>query len=495
MDRGKIRVSERGLSVQTITLKMNLLGSRKILKLLVTVFCVTSLISANSPEDALANEVTKTEAFNAKSRQSVIDSYLVHIKPNLSVPVGWTGDAQNCIAGSSSKENKNAELATLNFIRTMAGLSPVKQNATMNRQAQAGALIGEANNYITHKPRRGSFCYTTDGYKGANRGNLFLSFSQNPSILTESTGARAVVGYMTDIGSTNNPVGHRRWLLYSRLTEVGLGDTNRSNNIVVMGGKLSKPKAKWVSWPTAGYFPRELEPQGRWSLSYPNANFKNASVSVKTADGFIKSIKRTVVNGYGDNTIAWDMKLPASYSKNNNDYAVTVTVSKIKLGNKTVTKTYSVTLVDADTTDNKTSNPTPEPNPDPEPNDPDEPTYQPVITPEMTLGYIRPEITFLGATSCTAVSDGWRVTISWKLSGGNFIGLFYDNNSGLRTPGESWIISTHSDLVRSEAPTGVLVFRTEGDLVEFFAMNGGWQIIDQIWFSNRTEADVTGLCH
>ena len=29
----------------------------------------------------------------------------------------------------------------------------------------------------------------------------------------------------------------------------------------------NRPNPRWVGWPTAGYFPNAIEPNGRWSLS------------------------------------------------------------------------------------------------------------------------------------------------------------------------------------------------------------------------------------
>jgi hypothetical protein len=44
------------------------------------------------------------------------------------------------------------------------------------------------------------------------------------------------------------------------------------------------------------------------------------------------------------------MRLPDKYYDSTADYPVTVTVKGIKIGSKTVTKTYKVTIVDADPT-------------------------------------------------------------------------------------------------------------------------------------------------
>lgn len=111
-----------------------------------------------------------------------------------------------------------------------------------------------------------------------------------------------------------------------------------------------------------------------------------------------------------------------------------------------------------------------------------------------TEGYIRPQVSLLGATSCTKSNDGWVLTLSWKVSGGNFFGLYYGKMSGLKTTQDSWVISVSEEVTSSEAPTGQHTFRTEGDTLEFLSMNDQRDIIDVIRFADRTTATVTGLC-
>lgn len=283
------------------------------------------------------------------SRDAVVKAYLTTLKPALDVAPGWTGRVLGCVAGSTSIESKRAGLAAVNYMRAMADLPPVSVNTTLTKYAQASALIIEANGTLTHTPSSRSLCYTKDGYKGSNTGNIGLLLSDGERYpKAQTTGARGVALYMDDPGANNISVGHRRWLLYSRLTQVGLGDTDHANTIVVIGGRLATAKKQWVMWPTPGFFPRELQPNGRWSVSYPGADFRKATISVSTPDGAIKVTKLPVHNGYADNTLVWDMRLPEQYYNSTADYAVTVRVKGIKIGSKTVSKAYKVTIVDAD---------------------------------------------------------------------------------------------------------------------------------------------------
>lgn len=302
---------------------------------------ITTPVNAATP--------TAKNIIDNNNRDAVINAYLTRLKPALDVPTGWTGDVNGCVAGDTSLENKRAGLAAINYMRAMADLPPVSVNATMSKKAQASALIIQATGRLTHTPSSRSLCYTKDGYAGSNNGNIGLMLTGGEIYpKAETTGARGVALYMDDPGANNTLVGHRRWLLYSRLTQVGLGDTDHANTVVVIGGRLAPAKKQWVMWPTPGFFPRELQPNGRWSISYPGAGFSKATITVTTPDGPITVKKHPVHNGYGDNTLVWDMRLPNKYYDSTSDYPVTVTVKGIKIGSKTVTKTYKVTIVDAD---------------------------------------------------------------------------------------------------------------------------------------------------
>jgi hypothetical protein len=201
-----------------------------------------------------------------------------------------------------------------------------------------------ANGWLNHHPPSTAACWTAEGYDGASHGNL------SPA----RTGPRAVASYMTDPGANNGSAGHRRWLLYQQLWAIGSGDVAQNNSIYVLGPRLITGTTQWAPWPSAGFFPRELEPDGRWSLSYPGADFTRAAITVTTPDGPVNTVPPVVDDGAGDNTIVWDMALPHWLGNGNwditTDYPVTVTVSGIVIDGKVVDHTYTTTLVRADPT-------------------------------------------------------------------------------------------------------------------------------------------------
>lgn len=282
---------------------------------------------------------------DTSDRAAVVAAYQQRLEPLLSVPVEWTGSFDGCVAGSTSERNRSAQLEAVNYMRAMAGLSPVTLNRGYSRKAQAAALIMGANQYLTHYPPKSARCWSKAGYDGASHGNLFLGWS-SMSTLSPATGPRAVVGYMEDPGANNHAAGHRRWLMYPRLAQIGVGDTDSSNSVYVVGKfKASAPKA-WVPWPTSGFFPRQLEPAGRWSLSYAGASFAAAKVKVTTPDGLVAVKKRPVRSGIGDSTLVWDWVLPKGYEADpGKDYPVTVTVSGIRVGGRVVSRSWTTTLV------------------------------------------------------------------------------------------------------------------------------------------------------
>ncbi|MBU6280036.1 MAG: CAP domain-containing protein [Actinomycetales bacterium] len=285
---------------------------------------------------------------NTGDRASVVNGYQAWLAPLLLVPTGWNGNLDACRAGSPSAENQQAVLSAVNYMRTMAGLAPVQLSERLSKRSQDAALIMAANDIITHDLPQSARCWTKDGYLGAKNGNLALGYGWPPGSLATVTGARAVVSYMNDAGPGNGPVGHRRWLLLQKLAEIGSGDTDISNSIYVIGTDQQPSSPAWVAWPTAGYFPRELEPDGRWSLTYPKADFRRAKVTVQTPQGPIPVDQVRIRNGYGDNTISWDMQLPAAYAADTvSDYPVQVQVTGIRVGGRKVTKEWTTTLVKA----------------------------------------------------------------------------------------------------------------------------------------------------
>jgi uncharacterized protein YkwD len=275
-------------------------------------------------------------------RAAVRSALVKKLRPALAIPIGWTGSTATCAAGKPSAQAQAATLSAINYFRAMGRLDPVTLDPAMSAQAQQAALMMDANFALDHSPPSSWHCWTQTGADAAGQSNLCLG----------CTGAEAVSVYMSDPGQNNGVAGHRRWVMYPQTSVMGSGSTRSANALMVFGSgaPLSATRPRWVSWPTPGYFPTELEPGGRWSLSGSDASvdFGAAKVSVSTATGAKLKVKQeAVVDGYGSNTLVWQvsgLKLPTGTTPRRIDVAVT----GIHQGATVVSRRYPVRLFNAD---------------------------------------------------------------------------------------------------------------------------------------------------
>jgi len=216
--------------------------------------------------------------------------------------LSWTGDIDNCIPGDIPIDIKNKIIGRINYYRRMVGVEDQASfSPALNLKTQQAALILDANNALAHFPPNNWKCLTPDGTEALKSSNI---------IQLDDYDYNAVDEYMFDRGDGNESVGHRRWLLYSKAQTFGIGQTPGANAIWVLGNR-NNPSVynNFIAYPPAGYFPNNLVPD-RWSFSIPNADFTNASVTVKlgntdinldvvSSDGFDDLVP-------GDNTIVWE---------------------------------------------------------------------------------------------------------------------------------------------------------------------------------------------
>jgi uncharacterized protein YkwD len=241
---------------------------------------------------------------DVNDKQAVNTAYLASFAPGLKVPTGWVGSEARCVAGTQAPGSRTATLRAINFTRSLAGLAPVTFSSELNARSQTSALMMSANRSLSHTPPKSWKCWTAAGAANAGRSNLALSY---PSI----TSAGVVSQYLEDAGSTNKPVGHRRWLLNPFATTMGSGSTNTANAITVVGPtSTSRPNPGYVAWPTAGHFPNTLEPSGRWSLSLGNRalSFRWATVRVWRNGTLVGATKNPVADGFAQPTLSWQLK-------------------------------------------------------------------------------------------------------------------------------------------------------------------------------------------
>jgi hypothetical protein len=194
-----------------------------------------------------------------------------------------------------------------------------------------------ANGALSHSPSSGWKCWSSAGAAAAGRSNLALAY---PSL----SAGQIIDLYMDEPGSGNIAVGHRRWLLNPFSTVVGIGSTNTANALTVIGPtSTSRPNPRWIGWPTSGYFPNAMEPNGRWSLSSGrrNISFAKARVRVYHNGVRIPVHKYAVENGYAQPTIVW--RMPSGFSRTA-AYRVIVKNIRKKHSSKRLKYAYTVRL-------------------------------------------------------------------------------------------------------------------------------------------------------
>ena len=273
------------------------------------------------------------------SREAVVDLYNSVYLPALSTPHQWTGSVPGCHAGTTSAAYLEDTMNMVNFFRAMVGLpASLPHVATKDAKSQQAALMMTANNSLSHFPPTSWKCYTTDGAEAAGQSNLALGIS----------GAAAIALYIEDPGANNTALGHRRWILYPRQTEMGAGSTDRSNTLWVIGNFGSRPAhPEFVAWPPDGFVPFDLV-YPRWSFAVNTAStvsMTSASVAM-TLNG--SPISLTVLvneTGYGDNTLAWEPHA-LSFTAGAPDQVVTVAVQDVLVGGVSKNYSYTVTVID-----------------------------------------------------------------------------------------------------------------------------------------------------
>jgi hypothetical protein len=195
----------------------------------------------------------------------------------------WSGDVASCTVGDISADGRANALRQYNLYRWLADLPAVTTDATRDAQAQACALMQEANGTLSHEPPMTWKCWSQVGADGSKSSNI----SGGP-------GVQSADAYMVDSGNLTT-FGHRRWILSNTLGPIGLGSTATGSSCMqnLRGtGKAGKP---WMAWPAPGIFPVQAITPGRsgrggsvdttgWTIQSDGINLSGAMVTV-TANG------------------------------------------------------------------------------------------------------------------------------------------------------------------------------------------------------------------
>lgn len=260
------------------------------------------------------------------SRAAALADYEANYLGSALDSVGWTGNTDNCDAGSTSQEAKDKLLQRLNYFRRLSGLpDSVVLNDSLNRKCQEAALMMESNNQLDHYPTPDWHCFTEDGQEAAAFSDLALGAS----------GPGVIDLYIADAGVTD--LGHRRWILFPPLVEAGTGDTRDANALWVIGNFGAPVAMPFVAYPGNGYIPAPLV-FPTWSFAVSGADFSKATVRMTDSTGNVIPVSAYITaQGYGDNALAWN---PTNFNSTSLTTDMLINVSVLGVHVQGVSKDY-----------------------------------------------------------------------------------------------------------------------------------------------------------
>ena len=289
--------------------------------------------------------------FDTWDRDAVVAAYRAEFERE-QPDHGFTGNIAECDAGTTSQPFRDSIVQRTNWYRQMAGLDTVAERAEYSDAAQHAALMMSAQGSLSHYPDTDWACYTETGALGARSSNLGFG----------SSGTYGIDGYMQDGGPSNLAVGHRRWILYPQLLQIGTGNIpdassrREAHALYVLGDRHQgdvREQRGFVAWPPAGYVPSETV-WGRWSFQLPGADFAQAAVTVTNQYGPIPVDVIDRNSSAGGRAVVWavygDLNSDQFPRFPNGDYCYTVTISNVRVGGTTqVPFQYFTCLLDPGT--------------------------------------------------------------------------------------------------------------------------------------------------
>ena len=237
----------------------------------------------------------------ARSAESVCARWTAESAPARAA-AGWTSGPGNCDPGTLPTPTRTAALQALNLFRWLAGLNPVGESAPRHEAAPACAVRLERNGMLSHTPPMTWTCWSPLGYEGTSRGNLIGGRG------TTANAWNSIDRLIDDRNDLTRTLGHRRWMLYPPLGDVGYGQSSGFACLYVLGGFGTRRARPWVAWPNAGPVPAVAVPPS-WSFSAPGLGWRDGASSVTvTRDGAPVAVTPALrAANYGDDTVSWDV--------------------------------------------------------------------------------------------------------------------------------------------------------------------------------------------
>lgn len=342
---------------------------RSIIAIVLTLACVFCLLQFPASADTVIAVQTGDPNRQPLSKQALADALnsitdatkTYQTEPSVSAPYS---------TGSLHSSFLQEGLDYLNYIRAIAHLAPVQLDDELSQQAQYGAVLLAANNNLTHYPTKPwdmSLSFYNQGYAATTSSNLSMGYR-------DLTGH--IQGCMDDSCSQSNleVVGHRRWLLCSRLLNVGFGFAQKERPYSVT--KIfdrSAPQVDFdvISWPASGNMPSDIfRYDTPWSITVNTSLYRidedaiQVTVTNQTTGEVWRfdqetpstpngsnSYFRVDQGGYGDYYDSALIFRPATNKEFSYDGVYTVKISGLEdkqNRNTAVTLTYDVDFFDPD---------------------------------------------------------------------------------------------------------------------------------------------------
>lgn len=193
--------------------------------------------------------------------------------------------------GSVHEAYLNQGLNVVNFYRFISGLEgDLVLDATLNKQAQHGAVLVAATGQLNHYPSQPADMpdsFYQLGYQSAGRSNLYYVYGEKGNQLVNS-----VFSYMDDSDLFNiDKLGHRRWILSPQLQKVGFGlaathnaQLNQTEYYSAMqvfdSSRSEAADYRYSLYPNQGAFPIEaFGAQQAWSVHLNPQHFQEPRLS------------------------------------------------------------------------------------------------------------------------------------------------------------------------------------------------------------------------
>ncbi|MGH9340027.1 MAG: CAP domain-containing protein [Acidobacteriota bacterium] len=280
---------------------------------------------------------------DTQDRSAVREFFQTVYKASNNVDPGFTGNVDACRPGRVSAAFLEAILRRVNFFRAMAGVpAAVVLGEELNDKAQQAALMMAAEEELSHFPGEDFACFTPGGAEAAASSNIGF----------DSRGLLAglIDNYIQDSGTNNTAVGHRRWILFPPQEEMGFGgvlDANGSGWDALWVFNFGTTPTQRSSWPPPGFVPSQVV-FDRWSFSFPDADFTNATVTMtQNGNTVVPVVLEPLAEGFGDNTIVW---IPQGILLETPQQDVTfqVEIQNVVVGGIAQTFEYELTVFNAD---------------------------------------------------------------------------------------------------------------------------------------------------